>query len=48
MKDSHASLALLARGLAGVDVQVQPLEGSAGARVVLVGQRLLLDRKSVV
>ncbi|KIQ28495.1 von Willebrand factor A [Variovorax paradoxus] len=42
MKDSHASLALLARGLAGVDVQVQPLEGSAGARAVLVGRRLLL------
>lgn len=42
MKDSHASLALLARGLAGVDVQVQPLEGSAGTRAVLVGTRLLL------
>jgi nitric oxide reductase NorD protein len=40
MKDSHASLALLARGLAGVDVEVQPLE--AGARAVLVGKRLLL------
>ncbi|WPH15979.1 nitric oxide reductase activation protein NorD [Variovorax paradoxus] len=42
MKDSHASLALLARGLAGVDVQVQPLEGSAGTRAVLVSTRLLL------
>ena len=42
MKDGHASLALLARGLAGVDVQVQPLEGSAGVRAVLVGRRLLL------
>lgn len=42
MKDHHASLALLARGLAGVDVEVQPLEGGAGTRAVLVGKRLLL------
>ena len=42
MKDGHASLALLARGLAGVDVQVQPLDGSAGTRAVLVGTQLLL------
>lgn len=42
MKDRHVSLALLARGLAGVDVHVQPLDGDAGARAVLVGKRLLL------
>lgn len=42
MKASHAALALLARGLVGVDIEVQPLEGSAGTRAVLVGKRLLL------
>ncbi|KLN58176.1 nitric oxide reductase activation protein NorD [Variovorax paradoxus] len=42
MKDSYAALALLARGLAGVDVEVQPLEGNAGTRAVLAGKRLLL------
>ena len=42
MSGSHASLALLARGLAGIDVQVQPLDGSAGTRAVLAGKQLLL------
>ncbi|RSZ29761.1 nitric oxide reductase activation protein NorD [Variovorax beijingensis] len=42
MKDSFAALALFARGLAGVDIEVQPLEGNAGTRAVLAGQRLLL------
>lgn len=42
MKDSFAALALLARGLVGVDIEVQPLEGSAGTRAVLAGKRLLL------
>ena len=42
MKDSFAALALLARGLAGVDIEVQPLEGHAGTRAVLAGKRLLL------
>lgn len=42
MKDSFAALALLARGLAGVDIEVQPLEGNAGTRAVLAGKRLLL------
>ena len=35
----NAALSLLARGLAGIDVEVQAL---AGTRVVLVGKRLLL------
>ena len=39
MNDGHGALSLLARGLAGVDVDVQPL---AGARAVLAGHRLLL------
>ncbi|BEP65635.1 MULTISPECIES: nitric oxide reductase activation protein NorD [unclassified Variovorax] len=39
MNDGHGALSLLARGLAGVDVDVQPL---AGARAVLAGRRLLL------
>ena len=42
MKASYAALALLARGLVGADIEVQPLEGSAGTRAVLVGKRLLL------
>ncbi|MFT4101967.1 MAG: VWA domain-containing protein [Burkholderiaceae bacterium] len=37
-----ASLALLARGLSGIDVRVQPLAESALRRAVLVGTRLLL------
>ena len=39
MTDAHGALSLLARGLAGLDVDVQPL---AGARAVLTGRRLLL------
>ncbi len=42
MKDSFAALALFARGLAGVDIEVQPLEDHAGRRAVLAGKRLLL------
>lgn len=41
MNDGHGALALLARGLAGIDVEVQPLTG-AGTRAVLTGRRLLL------
>jgi len=37
----HGALALLARGLAGVDVDVQALTG-AGTRAVLTGRKLLL------
>ncbi len=41
-RDGLGALALLARGLAGVDVEVQALTGSAGTRAVLTGKRLLL------
>lgn len=41
MNDGHGALALLARGLAGIDVEVQPLTG-AGTRAVLAGRKLLL------
>jgi hypothetical protein len=39
MTDGRGALSLLARGLAGIDVDVQPL---AAARAVLTGRRLLL------
>lgn len=41
-RDGFGALALLARGLVGVDVEVQALTGSAGTRAVLTGKRLLL------
>ena len=46
MNDGHGSLgalALLARGLAGIDVEVQAL---AGARAVLTGRKLLLPESA--
>ncbi|MBB4222270.1 nitric oxide reductase activation protein NorD [Variovorax guangxiensis] len=43
MKDGLAALALLARGLAGIDVEVQTLPG---ARAVLTGRKLLLPESA--
>lgn len=43
MKDGLAALALLARGLAGIDVEVQTLPG---ARAVLTDRRLLLPESA--
>jgi hypothetical protein len=39
---SLSQLSLLARGLAGIDVALQPLGAAAGTRAVLAGRRLLL------
>jgi len=49
MNDAYGglgALSLLARGLAGVDVEVQALTG-AGTRAVLTGRKLLLPEARV-
>ncbi|QNK70477.1 nitric oxide reductase activation protein NorD [Variovorax sp. PAMC26660] len=50
MSDGHAltfeALGLLARGLAGVDVEVQPLSAASPARAVLTPKQLLLPEGS--